>query len=507
MSLSEIFPPISMHGSLVTDKPECIIASNCGPLEYYVDDGMYKARQGSGGLVTTLLGAVQHRRVAWISLTTSKAGRPGGRAPDSLPPALANVTLHLLSLPQQTYDLYYHRISNNVLWPAQHFLLDPATVTTFTQQTRNDWEQGYCATNEAVASAIIRELEQWGTDVPVIIQDYQLYLVAAHVRAHYPSARLSHVSYIPWPDPRYLALLPEYMTQAIYHSMAMNDIIGFQTLHDARNFLAGATYFFDDAQVVWSADNKPRTLHWQGRSVQICVYPAMPWRQYVLTVAQSREAEEASSAARTAIQLSNNGQLILRIDAIEPTNNILGGFQAYERLLQSHPELLEHVAFLALLTPSYERSPIYCLYERQVRDLIEHINVRYGRRQWQPIVAVFGDDRVRALACLQYYDVLLVNPVIDGMNLIAKEGGLLNKRSGVIILSQTASVHDAIGNHVLSVKPLDIDATAQALYRALKMSREERTHRANRVREVLLQEDVTISFDTQIKALRRDLAT
>ncbi|HZR39167.1 MAG TPA: trehalose-6-phosphate synthase [Ktedonobacteraceae bacterium] len=276
MSLFETFPPISMHESIADDKPDCIIVSNCGPLEYYVDDdGRYKARQGSGGLVTTLLGAIQHRRVSWIALTVSKADHPGVRTDqhlaDFLLPALADVTLHLLSLPQETYDHYYHHISNNVLWPAQHFLLDPVTSIAFTQQTRNDWEQGYCVTNEAVAHAIIRELERWGTDVPVIVQDYQLYLVAAHVRAHCPSARLSHVIYIPWPDPRYLALLPGYMTQAIYQSMAVNDIISFQTWHDARNFLAGATCHLDDAQVVLSGDNKPGTLHWQGRSAQVCV--------------------------------------------------------------------------------------------------------------------------------------------------------------------------------------------------------------------------------------------
>ena len=223
-------------------RPECIIVSNRGPLEYYVDDdGSYRTRHGSGGLVTALLGAIQRRYVVWIALTMTETDQLGMQASSdtsaSLPPALADMTLQLLSLPQQTYEQYYYHISNNVLWPAQHALLDPVIHTAFTQHTRDAWEQGYCKANNIVADAIIRVLKKWGTDVPVIIQDYQLYLVAEQVRAQCPEARLSHVIYIPWPDARYLAMLPKYMAQAIYHSLMMNDIIGFQTWHDARNFI------------------------------------------------------------------------------------------------------------------------------------------------------------------------------------------------------------------------------------------------------------------------------
>jgi trehalose 6-phosphate synthase len=197
--------------------------------------------------------------------------------------------------------------------------------------------------------------------------------------------------------------------------------------------------------------------------------------------------------------LNQGKKLIVRIDRVEPTKNIVRGFQAYERMLQSHPELCGEVIFLALLVPSREKLAEYSVYENNVRNIIERINIQYRKENWQPIITAFGNNRVRALISLQYYDVLLVNPLIDGMNLVVKEGGILNKRSGVIILSRTTGVHDTLGDHVLSIAPLDIEATA--LYRALIMSPEERMSRGDKVRNILSNEDATQWFDKQMRHL------
>ncbi len=197
------------------------------------------------------------------------------------------------------------------------------------------------------------------------------------------------------------------------------------------------------------------------------------------------------------------GQLVVRVDRIEPTKNIVRGFQAYEHMLERHPELCGRVTFLALLVPSRENLENYRVYEREVRDIITRVNARYGRSDWLPIIAIFGNNRARALVGLQHYDVLLVNPVIDGMNLVVKEGGLLNQRSGVIVLSRTVGVHDTLGDYVLSIAPLDIEATSDALYRALTMPSEERIHRAEQIQKLLFAEDATQWFDSQIEALSK----
>lgn len=494
----------SLH---IHKRPECIIVSNRGPLEYYADaDGNYQTRHGSGGLVTALLGAVQRRAVIWIALTMTETDRLGMQAiPDcstALPSALAGVRLKLLSLPRQTYEQYYYYVSNDILWPAQHTLLDPVMHTSFTQQIRDIWEQGYCKANSAVADAVIRELREWGTDIPVCIQDYQLYLVAEQVRARCPEARLSHVIYIPWPDARYLAMLPTYMVQAISRSLMMNDSIGFQTWHDARNFMAGATRFVEGVQAIEDGEQRPGILLWRGRTICVEVYPAVLSPEYIFAVAQSHEAEVSSQSLQLRGYLEKQQKIILRVDRVEPTKNIVRGFQAYEDLLQNYPELHEHVIFLALLTPSREGLAAYTAYEHRVREIIARINTRFGQPSWQPVVAIFGNDRARALACLQYFDVLLVNPVIDGMNLVVKEGGLLNARAGAIVLSQTAGAHDTLGAQVLSIAPLDIEDTTNALHRALTMPMRERRERADRTREILLKEDAVAWFEMQINALR-----
>ncbi len=509
MSFVEMFS----SGIEAGHKPECIIASNRGPIEYHLDDGQYKARLGSGGLVTALLNAIQHRFVSWIALTMTAADRQGAQAhqqisTDFLPSPFSGVRLHLLSIPEQAYERYYYGISNHILWFAQHELLEAMTCTTFTQQTRDDWDNGYVVANEAIASAVINELKAWGSETPIIFQDYQLYLAAGLVRAHYPEARLGHVIYIPWPDARYLAMLPDYIVQTIYHSMCMNDFIGFQTLNDARNFLNGAARFLTGTQVSWNdtRPDRPGVLLWQERRIHICLYPAMLSSQYFQSVMQSQEVEQEKEALFSQLSLNEHRQLMVRVDRIEPTKNIVRGFQAYECMLEKHSELRGHVTFLALLVPSRESLETYRVYEREVRDIIARINARYGRPGWQPVVAIFGNNRARALVGLQNYDVLLVNPVIDGMNLVVKEGGLLNRRAGVIVLSRTVGVHDTLGDYVLSIAPLDIDATAEALYHALTMSSEERIHRADQIQRLLYEEDATQWFSRQIDDLCHPLA-
>jgi len=498
-----------MHPRLDSEvASNCLIVSNRGPIEYERNvHGQYEARYSAGGLVTGLLGAIQQRPVTWVALAITEDNRlieqAGGSKTTPLPLPFARTALRLVGVPRQTYHRHYNRICNQVLWFAQHSLLDPVSRTTFNQRTRIDWEQGYCAINAALARAVIEELHMQDPQMPIIFLDYHLYLVPEQVRTHYPNARLGHTICIPWPDARYMALLPEYMVSAIYRSMSANDCIGFQTSHDAQNFLQGAERFLKGAQVIWDQESVSGTLLWKNRSTSIQLYPIALSPDYLRTVAASEEATDIIKELQQQTHFNDRGQLIVRIDRIDPTKNIIRGFQAYNLILQKHPELRGHVTFLALLVPSRQNVAAYRLYERHVRRIIDHINAKYGQQHWQPIIAIFGHHRARAIACLQYYDALLVNPVIDGMNLVVKEGGIVNQRSGVIILSCTAGAHDKIGDHVLSIVPTDVEATAHSLYHALTMKPEERSYRARMIREILMNEDAAQWLDVQIQNLLR----
>ncbi len=493
---------------LNTDKqPECIIVSNRSPVEYDIkQDGSYQLHFSAGGVVTGLLGAIGQRKVIWIALSSSEAQR-NENTDQLIAAAPKNVILRLVRVPPKMYRRYYVNISNRILWFAQHTMLETANGVRFDYRTRLDWEEGYSTVNSVLANAVIAELRQHAFPIPVLFQDYHLYLTAEIVRAHFSGVRTIHTSYIPWPDPRYFSLLPTYMSYAIYRGLTANDVLGFQTIRDLKNFYMGAEYFLKDARFDWNSSSIPQgRIYQQGHSTTLRLYPVALSRSYTYQQATSKEALEALEELKTFVRFDGSQKILMRVDRIDPTKNIVRGFEAYEYLLQTHPELLGAVTFLALLVPARQSIAEYRAYEHQVRRIIQRINNRYGQQNWQPIVALFGNDRARALACLQYYDVLLVNPVIDGMNLVVKEGGLLNKRNGVIVLSHTAGVHDTVGNYTMSIAPIDIESTASALYKALSMPTEQRAVFARAVREALLKEDADLLMDMQLADLRMGLA-
>ncbi len=164
----------------------------------------------------------------------------------------------------------------------------------------------------------------------------------------------------------------------------------------------------------------------------------------------------------------------MRVDRIEPTKNIVRGFQVYAQVLADHPELYGKVVFLAFLVPLRQALPEYKRYAQKVLKSIEDIDAHYGTDEWRPIHTLWGNDRTRAPAALQFYDVLLVNPILDGMNLVAKEGPVVNQRNGVLVLSRTAGAFQQLAKACIPTSPTDVAETAQALYTALTLPAPER---------------------------------
>jgi trehalose 6-phosphate synthase len=483
-----------------------ILVSNRGPVDHYFDeDEMPIAQRGAGGVVSGLVSAVGQRPTTWIALAMNDADRAVARARGkaTIPnaPELANIALRLVDVPAATYERYYEGISNRILWFAQHYLLRPTGSARFSDRTRRDWDTGYRVVNEAIAEAVIEELQANGASTPVLFQDYHLYLAPALVRAACPEAMLEHFVHIPWPESRYWEMLPDDMVREIFTGLAANDVVGFQTERDARNFLEGAERFLEDV-VIRRESEGSGILLWQGRRVLVRAYPIAVTPREVQASADSPEALAAIREMREELRLSDETQLIVRVDRVEPTKNIVRGFQAYEYLLSHHEELHGKVTFLALLVPSRQGMAEYRRYERRVRAIIDRINTRYGQPDWQPVVAIFGNDRARALACMRRYDVLLVNPVIDGMNLVVKEGALVNRRPGVILLSRTAGAYEQMRDHVIGVPPMDVQATAEAMVEAINTPREQRTANADALKALLNDENATLWLDAQIGDLR-----
>ncbi len=483
--------------------PDVIFATNRGPVQHSFDaHGDLRAERGAGGVVSGLLCAAQGRRISWISLAMNEADRFAARQAASHASRLAtlpNVASRLVHLAPEAYQYHYDGFSNRVLWFLQH---DLATDGQFApEQLETYWSKGYVPANEAVARAVTTELatcEHSDELPPVVFHDYHLYLAPKLVRERVRGARLQHFIHIPWPEPDVWARLPAEMVRRIYEGLAANDVIGFQTERDVRNFLAGAARYLPGAPRVGDA-----TLRWQGRDLRVAAYPIALTAEAVKAVARTASAEAAARTLLAPLGLDRGRKLILRVDRLEPTKNIVRGFEAYERLLAEHEELREQVVFLALLVPSRESLPIYQRYAEQVQAIIDRVNAQFGTPDWQPIVAVYGNDHARALACMRRYDVLLVNPLIDGMNLVVKEGAILNERDGAIVLSTGAGAYEQLQEGVLAIDPRQSAETADALCEALALSPERRHTLALHTRRVVLGESAGSWLERQLAAVPR----
>ena len=463
-----------------------IFVTNRGPVAHsFGSDGSISVERGAGGVVSGLLWAAEDRPISWISLAMTEADREIAQQAghDSIEAfaGVTELTSRLVSVSPKMYRRYYDGFSNRILWFAHHAMLRPDSVT---KESHMDWAYGYRPVNEAIARAVIKELDASGAMTPVMFQDYHLYLAPMYVRERRPNACLQHFIHVPWPSVEAWETVPVDYLHAVYRGLVANDVIGFQTQGDADRFLEGAERFLPGAAIL----RNPDEIFWRKRRTQVRVYPIAVTPGSLYSCVESGEAQQRAAEIMRELGVNRQRKLILRVDRLEPTKNIVRGFQAYEKLLAAHPELRGEVTFLALLVPSREGLEEYRNYGLQVERTIDHINQRFGTPDWQPIKAISGNDHARALACMQYYDVLLVNPLADGMNLVAKEGGLMNSRDGVIVLSTKAGAYEQLREGVLGIDPEDLQATEVALYRAITMPQAERVELAGQVQSILLSE-------------------
>jgi trehalose 6-phosphate synthase len=489
----------------LTHARRLIIASNRGPVEFQLSqDKTLKARRGAGGMVTALIDAGNRMEVSWVAMTMTEGDRLAVKKAqlesDGLlqsPLSGQKMQLRYVSVSKDIYRKYYEKISNELLWFLQHYMYDPTQGSASTTQLQDAWENGYKVANQAIADAVNAEIDREKTVPVVMLQDYHLYLVSAMIRKHHPTIVMQQFIHIPWPDVRCWHFLPSNIVHAIYSGLVGNDIIGFQTGRDARNFLEGARTLLDGAVV----DFEEGAVWWQGHRTHARAYPIS------ISVSEERRAVNSAAGRRAAEQIKPllKEYTIVRVDRVEPTKNLIRGFQAYDLVLDKHPELRGKVTFLAFLVPSRQTLPMYRRFDGDVRGLIDDINNKYGTDDWVPIRAFFGNDRIRALAAMKYYDVLLVNPIIDGMNLVAKEGPVVNENDGVLVLSRTAGAFQQLAKGSIPTSPTDVIETSEALYQALTLAPEERHTKALLARQAVERSDLSMWMARQIEDINEQL--
>ena len=486
-----------------------IIASNRGPITFQKErDGSFSSRKGSGGLVTAVASIARDIQPIWIAAAMGPEDRERAAVAEQagerliVPPGdNPEFRLRFVTPLPQAYHWYYNEISNPLLWFLQHYLWDTPRTPDITADTWRAWNEGYVPVNEAFAEEILTAADAVDQPPVVMLQDYHLYLVGKLIRERRPDAILQHFIHIPWPDPDYWRLLPSKMRVQILEGMLGNDIVGFQTPFHARSFMYTCEAYLPEVSV----DYQGEAVVIDGRRVMVRAYPIS-----IDTAAVRRQAYGKEARAYDRF-LPNywNEFTILRVDRAEPSKNIVRGFQAFDRFLEVHREYQGRVNFVAITVPSRLEVMEYQDYLDDVSAIAGRINAKYANVEtgWQPVQILMGENYPRALAAMKWYDVLMVNSIIDGMNLVAKEGALLNERNGVIILSEGAGAANQLGEDALMVAPADVEGTADAIYAAVTMPQAERRARAERLRRIVEADDVSLWFRRQVEDINTFLVT
>jgi trehalose 6-phosphate synthase len=212
-------------------------------------------------------------------------------------------------------------------------------------------------------------------------------------------------------------------------------------------------------------------------------------------------ASDVVLASEEAIEAARPEFLVLRVDRTDPSKNVVRGFQAYELYLDAHPEMHGRVQMLALLDPSRQDIPEYAEYLGAIQRAARVVNDRFQREGWVPLDLHIQDNFTQAVAAYKQFDVLLVNAIFDGMNLVAKEAPLVNARDGVLVLSENAGAHDELGEWALTVNPFDVAGQAEALHEALSMAAPERRRRREAIVAHVRRHDIGRWIEAQLADL------
>jgi trehalose 6-phosphate synthase len=478
-------------------RRKLIVVSNRGPASFARGDrGERVTRRGSGGLATALRRVVSHEDVTWIASAIGDedravAAEAGGKAFEERAADGSRYRLRLVAHEPAAYEAFYNVVANPTLWFLHHYLwalgdkpdIDPLLVGA--------WENGYAAVNRAFAAAVVDELDRMPGS-SVFFHDYHPYLAPRLVRDARPGARLSHFVHIPWPQSDYWRALPEPMRAAVHDGLLANDVVGFHVSRWRRNFAASAVELLGA-----EADPDCASVRYRGRRVLVTSHPVAVDADEFERLA----AGDAVAEAEARLLADRPERLVLRVDRTDPSKNVVRGFRAFGLYLERHPEAHGRVVMLALLDPSRQDIAEYVDYLDEIAAAAAGVNERFGRDGWVPVDLRIRDDFAETLAAYKHYDVLLVNAVYDGLNLVAKEAPLLNERDGVLVLSENAGVHEELAEWVLTVNPFDLVGQAEALHQAFSLPAADRRARSDAIRAYVRAHGPAAWIDAQLADL------
>ncbi|WP_329442202.1 alpha,alpha-trehalose-phosphate synthase (UDP-forming) [Streptomyces canus] len=439
--------------SSVQGAAQVLVASNRGPVSYEVrEDGSLRPKRGGGGLVSGLSAIGPEAGALWVCSALSDGDREAVRQ------GVGEDGVRMLAIPADVHADAYNGIANSVLWFVHHLLYQTPLEPAFDAEFRRQWGS-YETYNRAFAEALAEEA---GEGAAVLVQDYHLCLVPGMLRELRPDLRIAHFSHTPWAPVDYFRMLPDDIAGRLLRGMLGADRLGFLTRRWADAFTACAEQFaggLGDTRI---------GVHGLGADADFLR-------------ARSHEADVEERIVALREEIGAGRRTIVRVDRTELSKNIVRGLLAYRRLLESRPEWRERVVHVAFAYPSRQDLAVYRDYTAEVQRVADEINSQYATPGWTPVVLHVKDDFARSLAAYRLADVALVNPIRDGMNLVAKEVPLVADEGCALVLSREAGAYEELGDDAIVVNPYDVEQTAAALHEALTMPAHERAERAKRL--------------------------
>lgn len=446
------------------DKAQVLVASNRGPVSYQVrQDGSLHARRGGGGLVSGLSAIGSDAGSVWVCAALGDGDRAAVRRADGgLLPAgdTGGQRVRMLDIDAAVHAEAYNGIANSVLWFVHHMLYQTPLEPVFDAEFRRQWAS-YEAYNQAFAEALAEEAAEGAA---VLIQDYHLALAPRMLRRLRPDLRIGHFSHTPWAPPDYFRLLPDDIAAELLTGILGADRAAFLTER-------WADAFRDCCHAVLGPGIPSGT--------RIGVHGLGADADFLRERAHQEDVAERMAALRE--EIGPDRRTIVRVDRTELSKNIVRGLLAYRELLEDHPEWRERVVHVAFAYPSRQDLAVYRDYTAEVQRVADEINGQYGTPGWTPVVLHVKDDFARSLAAYRLADVALVNPIRDGMNLVAKEIPVVSDEGCALVLSREAGAYEELGADAFTVNPYDIGGTAEALHEALSLPAEERAARSKRL--------------------------
>lgn len=464
---------------------QILVASNRGPVAYSVGgDGELHSRRGGGGVVSGLSAIESDGTSLWVCAALTDGDREAVRRGVGEPGS------RMIAVDPDVFHSAYNDIANSVLWFVHHMLYQTPLEPAFDEDFRTQWA-AYETYNAAFADALAEEA---APGAAVLVQDYHLALVPALLRERRPDLRIGHFSHTPWAPPDYFRLLPDDVAAELLEGMLGADRAAFLTRRWADAFAACC------ADVLGAAVSpNGRAVTHRGRTTRLGVHGLGADADFLRERSHRDDVVEQTAALRA--EAGPGRRLIVRVDRTELSKNIVRGLYAYRRLLTDRPGWRSRVVHVAFAYPSRQDLAVYRDYTEEVGRVAEEINAEFGTADWQPVLLKVDDDFPRSLAAYRLADVALVNPIRDGMNLVAKEMPVVSDNGVALVLSREAGAFAELGDDAIVVNPYDVRATAEALNTALTMPDAERADRTKRLAAAATALSPTQWFLDQLHAL------